>query len=69
MSFESVPGGCAHFANGPGKVGARYSRFAGFAVETQRFPDAPNNPQFPSARLNPGQTYRHLMRFDFSPAP
>ncbi|MBL9060922.1 aldose epimerase family protein [Tabrizicola sp.] len=59
----------AHFANGPGKVGARYSRFAGFAVETQRFPDAPNNPQFPSARLNPGQTYRHLMRFDFSPAP
>lgn len=59
----------AHFNDTPGKAGARYPRFAGFAVETQRFPDAPNNPQFPSARLNPGQTYLHVMRFDFSPAP
>jgi aldose 1-epimerase len=57
----------AHF-DGPGKAGAHYPRFAGFAAETQRFPDAPNNPQFPSARLNPGETYRHLMRFDFTPA-
>lgn len=57
----------AHF-NGPGKQGAHYPRFAGFAVETQRFPDSPNNPQFPSARLNPGETYRHVMRFDFTPA-
>ncbi len=57
----------AHF-NGPGKRGAHYPRFAGFAVETQRFPDAPNNPQFPPARLDPGQTYRHIMRLDFTPA-
>lgn len=57
----------AHF-NGPGKQGARYPRFAGFATETQRFPDSPNRPQFPSARLDPGQTYRHVMRFDFTPA-
>lgn len=57
----------AHF-NGPGKAGAHYPRFAGFAAETQRFPDSPNNPQFPSARLDPGETYRHLMRFDFTPA-
>lgn len=57
----------AHF-NGPGKQGAHYPRFAGFAAETQRFPDSPNNPQFPSARLNPGETYRHVMRFDFTPA-
>lgn len=57
----------AHF-NGPGKRGAHYPRFAGFAAETQRFPDSPNNPQFPSARLDPGETYRHLMRFDFTPA-
>ena len=40
----------------------------GFAAETQRFPDSPNRPQFPSARLDPGQTYRHAMRFDFTPA-
>jgi aldose 1-epimerase len=57
----------AHF-DGPGKQGAHYPQFAGFAAETQRFPDSPNNPQFPSARLGPGQTYRHVMRFDFTPA-
>lgn len=58
----------AHFADTPGKSGARYPRFAGFAAETQRFPDTPNRPHFPSARLDPGQTYRHIMRFDFTPA-
>lgn len=58
----------AHFYGGPGKAGARYPRFAGFAAETQRFPDAPNRPQFPPARLEPGQHYRHLMRLDFTPA-
>jgi len=58
----------AHFAGTPGKAGARYPRFAGFAAETQLFPDSPNRPQFPSARLDPGQTYRHAMRFDFTPA-
>jgi aldose 1-epimerase len=58
----------AHFDGGPGKAGARYPRFAGFAVETQKFPDSPNRPQFPSARLEPGQKYSHVMRFDFDPA-
>lgn len=58
----------AHFNDTPGKAGTRYPRFAGFAVETQRFPDSPNNPHFPSARLDPGQTYRHVMHFDFTPA-
>lgn len=57
----------AHFSDGPGKAGRRYPRFAGFAAETQRFPDSPNRPQFPAARLDPGQTYRHVMRFDFTP--
>lgn len=58
----------AHFDATPGKAGARYPRFAGFAVETQRFPDSPNRPHFPTARLKPGQTYRHRMAFDFTPA-
>ncbi len=52
----------------PGKNGAVYGPFSGFTLETQTFPDSPNRPQFPSARLNPGQTYRHLMAFDFTPA-
>lgn len=56
-----------HFDGTPGKQGARYPRFAGFALETQRFPDSPNRPQFPSARLEPGQTYAHRMRLDLSP--
>ena len=58
----------AHFNGGPGKAGAHYPRFAGFAAETQRFPDSPNTPHFPTARLEPGQTYRHRMQFDFTPA-
>lgn len=57
----------AHFAGTPGKSGAAYGRFAGVALETQGFPDAPNHPQFPSTRLNPGESYRHLMRLDFAP--
>jgi aldose 1-epimerase len=58
----------AHFDGTPGKAGARYPRFAGVALETEGFPDAPNRPGFPSARLDPGQTYRHLMLCDVSPA-
>lgn len=57
----------AHFDGTPGKAGATYPRFAGFALETQRFPDSPNQPAFPSARLDPGQLYDHHMRFDFTP--
>lgn len=57
----------AHFDETLGKSGARYGRFAGVALETQGFPDAPNQPQFPSARLAPGETYRHLMLLDLTP--
>jgi aldose 1-epimerase len=58
-----------HFDGTLGKTGACYPRIAGFAVETQRFPNAPNTPHFPSARLDPGQRYAHRMRFDFTPSP
>jgi aldose 1-epimerase len=58
----------AHFDGSPGKDGARYPRFAGVALETEGYPDAPNRPGFPSARLDPGQTYRHVMLLDFNPA-
>jgi aldose 1-epimerase len=57
----------AHFSGSPGKAGTRYPRFAGFAAETQRFPDSPNHPHFPSAQLEPHQTYRHVMRYAFTP--
>lgn len=58
----------AHFDGVHGKAGAQYWRFGGFAVETQKFPNSPNAPHFPSPLLEPGQLYRHEMRFDFTPA-
>ncbi len=42
-----------------GKGGRTYRQGDGIALETQHFPDAPNRPTFPSARLNPGEVYRH----------
>ena len=51
----------------PGKAGVRLGPRAGVALETQGWPDSPNQPSFPSTRLNPGETYRHRMVFDLSP--
>lgn len=48
-----------------GKGNRPYGRYAGFTLETQKFPDSPNIPHFPSARLDPGQVYDHVMRFRF----
>ncbi|MFN3722298.1 MAG: aldose epimerase family protein [Paracoccaceae bacterium] len=58
----------AHLGDAMGKGGVPIAPFTGFTLETQRFPDSPNQPQFPSARLAPGQRYRHLMAFEFTPA-
>ena len=48
-----------------GKSGRPYCRFAGFTLETQKYPNSPNQPSFPQPRLDPGQTYRHRMKFRF----
>ena len=40
-----------------------------FVMEPQLFPDAPNQPSFPSVRLAPGQTYRNTMSYRFFVAP
>jgi aldose 1-epimerase len=37
----------------------------GVCLEAQNFPDAPNQPGFPSARLAAGETYRHLTIYEF----
>lgn len=39
-----------------------------FCLETQHFPDSPNRPEFPTTRLNPGETYRHTTAHKFSVA-
>ena len=36
---------------------------AGIAIEPQGFPDAPNQPTFPSVTLRPGETYRRYARY------
>jgi aldose 1-epimerase len=43
-----------------GSSGAIYNRHAGLCLETEYFPDAPNQPHFPSCILHPGQEYRHI---------
>ncbi|MDX2644666.1 galactose mutarotase [Streptomyces sp. PA03-1a] len=43
------------FAGSSGRV---YRQGDGFCLETQHFPDSPNQPSFPSTVLRPGQTYR-----------
>ncbi|MDP4823015.1 MAG: galactose mutarotase [Aestuariivirgaceae bacterium] len=49
----------------PGKGGVAYQPYGGFALEPQKFPDAPNHPNFPSIRLEPGEVYRHDSVFRF----
>jgi len=44
-----------------GKKGQIYRMGDAIVMEPQLFPDAPNQPNFPSIRLNPGQTYRNTM--------
>lgn len=36
------------------------------ALESQRYPDSPNHPEFPSAVLRPGETYCHTILYKFS---
>jgi aldose 1-epimerase len=50
------------------KDGARpwRSTFEGIALEAQMWPDAPNNPQFPSIMVTPDQTYTHVTTWTFS---
>ena len=48
-----------------GLSGQPYGRHAGLAIEAQRWPNAPHQPDFPSVALVPGQDYRQLTRWTF----
>jgi len=48
-----------------GKGGRIYHHRYGFCLETQHFPDSPNQPKFPSVTLKPGEKYRHKTVFLF----
>src|SRR5262245_40789009 len=49
-----------------GKSGRVYRQRFGFCLETQHYPDSPNQPQFPSTILRPGNQYRSRTVFAFS---
>ncbi len=49
-------------ANNSGKS---YEDYDGVAIEMQGFPDAPNNPAFPSQLLRKGEKYERTIRFAF----
>ena len=49
-----------------GKAGKVYRRRYGFCLETQHFPDSPNQPTFPSTVLKPGAVYRSTTVYRFS---
>lgn len=48
-----------------GKGGEAYGSYRALCLETQHFPDAPNQPHFPSAVLRPGAVYRHTTIYRF----
>ena len=49
-----------------GKGGVVYHKHQGFCLEAQHYPDSPNQPDFPSVVLRPGQTYRQTTGHRFS---
>lgn len=49
-----------------GKQGKHYNYRASLALETQHFPDSPNQPNFPSTVLMPGERYHHVCIYKFS---
>ncbi len=49
-----------------GKNNSVYEQHAAFCMETQHFPDGPNQPAFPNTILKPGETYKSVTRYKFS---
>ena len=57
-----------NFLNGTltGKNGQKYIQHSGLCLETQHFPDSPNQPSFPNTILKPGETYHEVTVYKFS---
>ncbi len=56
----------AYLAGGPvGKGGVRYQAHTSLALETQHFPNSPNEPRFPSTILRPADTFRSRSVYRF----
>ena len=52
----------AYWMNGSvtGRNGKTLNKFGGVCLETQHYPDSPNQKEFPTTLLQPGHTYHHL---------
>jgi aldose 1-epimerase len=48
------------------KHGQKYVKHAALCLETQHFPDSPNQPSFPNTILKPGETYKQTTVYKFS---
>jgi aldose 1-epimerase len=69
--FTSEPGiqfytGNAMSGEDVGKQGVTYSHRGAFCLETQHYPDSPNQPDFPATTLLPGQIYQSRCIYKFS---
>ena len=59
-----------NFLDGTTGVGDyRYEKQSAFCLETQHYPDSPNQPAFPNTILRPGETYRHTTIHKFGVQP
>ena len=59
---------CGNFLDGSliGKKQIRYKHRYGFCLETEHYPDSPNQKTFPSTVLTPDKTYRTFTRYTFA---
>ncbi len=68
--FTDMPGIQLYTSGGlsekSGKGGVPLSKYAGFCLETQYFPDSPNRPEFPSATLRAGERFASETLYRFS---
>lgn len=55
-----------HFRNIKGRDGKIYNQHDALCLETQHFPDSPNQSHFPSTALHPGEAYASITVFHFS---
>ena len=69
-AFTTQPGiqlYSSNFLSGlTGKGGRAYDKHLALCLETQHYPDSPNQPAFPSTVLRPGETYRQKTIYKFS---
>lgn len=64
--YTTEPGMQLYTANHVQDEGLSLKRRCAFCLETQHFPDAPNQPNFPSTILRPGDQFRSETHFRFS---